>query len=58
MDTQDLKKKLIALRNSIQDYLDNISLDLNMDEAEKKSPEKDEKKPEDKPKGKKLEEDD
>lgn len=45
MDNKELKKKLVAMRNSIQDYLDN--LDLDMDEVDKpKKPEKDDKKPE------------
>lgn len=44
MNNMDFKKKLIAMRNSIQDYLDQ----LDMDEVDKK-PEKGDKKPE--PKG-------
>jgi hypothetical protein len=34
MDNKELKAQLIKMRNSIQDYLDN----MNMDEAEKKEP--------------------
>lgn len=41
MDTQDFKTKLIKLRNSIQDYLDQLDLD-----GVDKKPEKGEKKPE------------
>lgn len=56
MDTQDFKKKLIAMRDSIQDYLDN----LDMAEVDSK-PEKG-KKPEpkgsDKPEGKTEKEED
>ena len=44
MKDMDFKKKLIAMRNSIQDYLDA----MDMDEVDSK-PEKGEKKPE--PKG-------
>jgi len=44
MKDMEFKKKLIAMRNSIQDYLDA----MDMDEVDKK-PEKGEKKPE--PKG-------
>lgn len=46
MDNMDFKKKLIAMRNSIQDYLDT----LDMDEVEKKpEPKGSDKKPEKKP---------
>lgn len=34
MDNKELKAKLIELRNSIQDYLDNIAMD-EADEAKK-----------------------
>lgn len=47
MDTQDFKKKLIKMRDAINDYLDNLDMAM-MDEVDNK-PEKGEKKPE--PKG-------
>ncbi len=43
MENKKLKSDLIKLRNSIQEYLDN----MDMDEVDKsKKPEKDDKKPE------------
>ena len=46
MNNMDFKKKLIAMRNSIQDYLDQ----LDMDEVnEKPEPKGSDKKPEKKP---------
>lgn len=46
MDTQELKKKLVKMRDAITDYLDN--LDMDMDEVDKKPEKKPEPKGEDK----------
>lgn len=47
MDNKELKKKLVAMRNSIQDYLDNLDMDeVDKPEDKSKKPEKDDKKPE------------
>lgn len=50
MENKELRKKLVSLRNSIQDYLDGLDMDEadNPKKSEKddKKPEKDDKKPE------------
>lgn len=41
MDNKELKKKLVSMRNSIQDYLDNLDMDEVDEKPEKaKKPEK------------------
>lgn len=59
MDTQDFKKKLIKMRDAINDYLDNLDMAM-MDEKGEKKPEpkgSDKADPEEDEDGKKKEED-
>ena len=49
MDTQDFKKKLIKMRDAINDYLDNLDMAMMDEVDEKPEPKGSDKKPEKKP---------